>query len=43
MASDGTLGSTPLSYTQGTCMEAGRLIWKLTGDTGYLRKAIQAR
>ncbi len=26
MASDGTLGSTPLSYTQGTCMEAGRLI-----------------
>ena len=42
MASDGTLGSTPLSYTQGTCMEAGRLIWKLTGDTGYLRKAIQA-
>ncbi len=42
MAADGTLGSTPLSYTQGTCMEAGRLIWKLTGDAGYLRKAILA-
>lgn len=45
MNSDGTLapsGGAPLSYTQGTCMEAGRLIWKLTGDVGYLRKAILA-
>ena len=42
MASNGTLGKTPLSYTQGTCMEAGRLIWKLTGDVAYLRKAILA-
>lgn len=42
MASDGTLGGTPLSYTQGTCMEAGRLIWHLTGDEAYLLKAILA-
>lgn len=42
MASDGTLGSTPLSYTQGTCMEAGRLIWHLTGDEAYLIKAVLA-
>lgn len=42
MASDGTLGSTPLSYTQGTCMEAGRLIWHLTRDKAYLLKAISA-
>lgn len=38
----GTLGNIPLSYTQGTCMEAGRLIWHLTGETGYLKKAIMA-
>ena len=42
MNSDGTLGDPPLSYTQGTCMEAGRLIWKLTGEEGYIRKAISA-
>ena len=42
MNSDGTLGSIPLSYTQGTCMEAGRLIWKLTGEEGYIRKAVRA-
>lgn len=45
MNSDGTLapaGGAPLSYTQGTCMEAGRLIWRLTDDLGYLRKAILA-
>lgn len=42
MNSDGTLGNPPLSYTQGTCMEAGRLIWKLTGEEGYIRKAISA-
>ncbi|MBR0240627.1 MAG: hypothetical protein IJQ52_05840 [Bacteroidales bacterium] len=42
MNPNGTLGITPLSYTQGTCMEAGRLIWHLTGDDGYLRKAISA-
>lgn len=45
MNSDGTLapaGGAPLSYTQGTCMEAGRLIWHLTGDEGYLKKAILA-
>lgn len=42
MNTDGTLGSVPLSYTQGTCMEAGRLIWTLTGELGYLRKAILA-
>ena len=42
MNSDGTLDSVPLSYTQGTCMEAGRLIWKLTGELGYLNKAILA-
>ncbi len=32
----------PLSYTQGTCMEAGRLLWHLTGEVGYLRKGIMA-
>ncbi|MDE5889415.1 MAG: hypothetical protein K2H10_00190, partial [Bacteroidales bacterium] len=37
MNQDGTLSGIPLSYTQGTCMEAGRLIWKLTGEDGYLR------
>ena len=48
LRSDGTLctetehDKTPLSYTQGTCMEAGRLIWKLTGELGYLGKAILA-
>ena len=42
MTGDGTLGKTPLSYTQGTCMEAGRLLWHLTGEKGYLLKAIQA-
>lgn len=42
MNSNGTLSGIPLSYTQGTCMEGGRLIWKLTGDLGYLRKAILA-
>lgn len=42
MTKDGTLGNPPLSYTQGTCMEAGRLIWKLTGEVGYIRKAIAA-
>lgn len=42
MSTEGTLGNPPLSYTQGTCMEAGRLIWHLTGNAGYLRKAIQA-
>ena len=42
MNTDGTLGSGPLSYTQGTCMEAGRLIWHLTGDEAYLLKAILA-
>lgn len=42
MTKDGTLGNPPLSYTQGTCMEAGRLIWKLTGEVGYIRKAISA-
>lgn len=42
MNADGTLSGIPLSYTQGTCMEAGRLIWKLTGETGYLRKGILA-
>lgn len=42
MASNGTLSSVPLSYTQGTCVEAGRLIWHLTGDLGYLRKGILA-
>ena len=42
MHSDGTLDAVPLSYTQGTCMEAGRLIWKLTGELGYLNKAILA-
>ena len=42
MASDGTLGSIPLSYTQGTCMEAGRLIWHLSGDEAYLIKAVLA-
>lgn len=42
MERDGTLGTTPLSYTQGTCMESGRLLWKLTGDKAYLLKGIQA-
>lgn len=42
MNSDGTLSSVPLSYTQGTCMEAGRLIWHLTGDVAYLLKAVLA-
>lgn len=42
MEKDGTLGTVPLSYTQGTCMESGRLLWKLTGDKAYLLKAIQA-
>lgn len=42
MSDKGTLGKVPLSYTQGTCMEAGRLIWHLTGDEGYIRKAILA-
>ena len=42
MSSDGTLDSVPLSYTQGACIEAGRLIWKLTGELGYLSKAILA-
>ncbi len=42
MNADGTLDGTPLSYTQGTCMEAGRLLWKLTGNTGYIKKAISA-
>lgn len=36
----GTIGTTPLSYTQGTGMEAARLIWHLTGDEGYIRKGI---
>lgn len=35
-------GEVALSYTQGTCMEAGRLLWKLSGEAGYLRKAIMA-
>lgn len=42
MATNGTLGSVPLSYTQGTCMEAGRLLWHLTGDKAYLLKGILA-
>ena len=42
MTANGTLSGVPLSYTQGTCMESGRLLWKLTGNVGYLRKAIQA-
>lgn len=42
MSTSGTLGNPSLSYTQGTCMEAGRLIWHLNGNVGYLRKAIQA-
>ncbi len=42
MRNDGTLSGIPLSYTQGTCMEAGRLIWKLTGEEGYIIKAIKA-
>ena len=40
MNDDGTLDNPPLSYTQGTCMEAGRLLWKLTGNEGYIQKAI---
>lgn len=42
MNTDGTLDNPPLSYTQGTCMEAGRLLWHLTGQTGFLQKAIAA-
>lgn len=42
MNPDGTLGSVPLSYTQGTCMEAGRLLWHLTGEKSYLLKGIKA-
>lgn len=42
MNNDGTLDNPPLSYTQGTCMEAGRLLWKLTGNDGYIKKAISA-
>ena len=42
MSPTGTLGTVALSYTQGTCMEAGRLLWRLTGEVGYLRKAIMA-
>ena len=42
MNDDGTLDNPPLSYTQGTCMEAGRLLWKLTGNEGYIKKAISA-
>ncbi len=42
MKDNGTLSGIPLSYTQGTCMEAGRLIWRLTGEIGYLRKAVSA-
>lgn len=39
---NGEVGTVPLSYTQGTCMEAGRLIWRLTGDRSYLDYAILA-
>jgi len=42
MQPNGTLGGIPLSYTQGTCMEAGRLLWHLTGEKAYLLKAILA-
>lgn len=42
MNDDGTLDNPALSYTQGTCMEAGRLLWKLTGNDGYIKKAISA-
>lgn len=39
---NGCVGEPPLSYTQGTCMEAGRLIWRLTGDQSYLDHAVLA-
>ena len=42
MAATGTVGTIPLSYTQGTLMEACRLVWHLTGERGYLLKGIQA-
>lgn len=42
MSAVGTIGTTPLSYTQGTFMEACRLVWHLTGEKGYLVKGIEA-
>ena len=41
MSPVGTVGTTPLSYTQGTFMEACRLVWHLTGEKGYLLKGIE--
>ena len=39
MTSDGKLENTPLSYTQGTFIEAARLLYHLTSETSYLEKA----
>lgn len=39
LTSDGKLETTPLSYTQGTFIEAARLLYHLTNDSKYLEKA----
>lgn len=41
-AKTGRVGTGPLSYTQGTFMESGRLLYQLTGDKRYLRDAAMA-
>lgn len=41
-ARTGRVGETPLSYTQGTFMESGRLLYQLTKDKRYLRDAALA-
>ncbi|WP_295939308.1 glycoside hydrolase family 76 protein [uncultured Alistipes sp.] len=41
-AKTGQVGIGPLSYTQGTFMESGRLLFQLTGDKRYLRDAAKA-
>lgn len=41
-AETGALGQIPLSYTQGTFLEAARQLYHLTGDGRYLRDAVQA-
>lgn len=39
MTEDGKLEKVPLSYTQGTFIEAARRLYHLTGETRYMEKA----
>ncbi|MEG0789071.1 MAG: glycoside hydrolase family 76 protein [Alistipes sp.] len=42
VATTGQVGVGPLSYTQGTFMEAGRLLYQMTSNKEYLRDAAKA-